>query len=56
MTLYVAFEVLVSGEVGLDDKAVVSNHAASEVPVKLGLRGGQSLWQHSFGSGFKELV
>ena len=56
MTLYVAFDVLVSIEVVLDDKVVVSKNAASEAPVKLGLRGGQSLWQHSFENCFKELA
>ena len=43
MTLYVAFEAVENGEVGLDDRVEISNHAASEPPVKLGLRGGQSV-------------
>ena len=43
MTLYVAFEAIENGEVGLDDRVEISNHAASEPPVKLGLRGGQSI-------------
>ena len=38
MTLYVAFKAIEDGEIGLDDKVIVSNHAASEAPVKLGLR------------------
>ena len=37
MTLYVAFKAIEDGEIGLD-KVIVSNHAASEAPVKLGLR------------------
>ena len=41
MTLYVAFQALEDGEIGLDDKVIISNHAAAEAPVKLGLRGGQ---------------
>ena len=41
MTLYVAFQALENGEIGLDDNVIISNHAAAELPVKLGLRGGQ---------------
>ncbi len=41
MTLYVAFQAIEDGEIGLDDKVIISNHAAAEAPVKLGLRGGQ---------------
>ena len=43
MTLYVAFKAIEDGEIGLDDKVIVSNHAASEIPAKLGLRGGQKV-------------
>ena len=43
MTLYVAIKAIEEGEIGLDDKVIVSNHAASEAPVKLGLRGGQKV-------------
>ena len=34
MTLYVAIQAIEEGEVGLDDKVIISNHAASEAPVK----------------------
>ena len=43
MTLYIAFKAIEDGEIGLDDRVIVSNHAASEAPVKLGLRGGQKV-------------
>jgi D-alanyl-D-alanine carboxypeptidase len=43
MTLYVAFQAIEDGEIGLDDKVIISNHAAAEAPVKLGLRGGQKV-------------
>jgi len=43
MTLYVAIQAIEEGEVGLDDKVIISNHAASEAPVKLGLRAGQNV-------------
>ena len=43
MTLYVAFEAIESGEVGLDDRVKISNHAAWEDPAKLGLRHGQEI-------------
>ena len=43
MTLYVAFEAVENGEVGLDDRVEISNHAAWEAPVKLGLRQGQGI-------------
>ena len=43
MTLYVAFEAIENGEVGLDDRVKISNHAASEAPAKLGLRHGQEI-------------
>ena len=37
MTLYVLFDALETGLIGLDDEVLVSNKAASESPVKLGL-------------------
>ncbi|MEL6205955.1 MAG: D-alanyl-D-alanine carboxypeptidase family protein [Pseudomonadota bacterium] len=43
MTLYIAFEAVEAGEIGLDDKVTVSRKAASEVPSKLGLRAGQKI-------------
>lgn len=43
MTLYVAFEAIENGEVDLDDRVKISNHAASEAPAKLGLRQGQEI-------------
>ena len=43
MTLYVVFEAIENGEIGLDDKGVISKHAASEPPSKLGLRAGSSI-------------
>ena len=43
MTLYVVFEAIENGEIGLDDKVVISKHAASEPPSKLGVRAGSSI-------------
>ena len=43
MTLYVVFEAVENGEIGLDDKVRISAHAASEPPSKLGLRAGQTI-------------
>ena len=43
MTLYVAFQAIENGEVGLDDRVEISNHAAWEAPAKLGLRQGQEI-------------
>ena len=43
MTLYVAFEAIENGEIGLDDRVEISNHAAWEAPAKLGLRQGQEI-------------
>ena len=37
MTLYVLFDALETGLIGLDDEVIISNKAASESPVKLGL-------------------
>lgn len=43
MTLYVVFEAVENGEIGLDDLVSISRHAASEPPSKLGLRAGQRI-------------
>nr|WP_177213185.1 D-alanyl-D-alanine carboxypeptidase family protein [Celeribacter neptunius] len=43
MTLYIAFEAIEHGEIGLDDLVTVSRNAASEPPSKLGLRTGQQI-------------
>lgn len=43
MTLYVVFEAIENGEIGLDDKVRISSHAASEPPSKLGLRAGNTI-------------
>ncbi|WP_245759351.1 D-alanyl-D-alanine carboxypeptidase family protein [Tranquillimonas alkanivorans] len=43
MTLYIAFQAVENGEIGLDDKVTISRHAASEPPSKLGLRTGQTI-------------
>ncbi|RYH07425.1 D-alanyl-D-alanine carboxypeptidase family protein [Tropicimonas sp. IMCC6043] len=43
MTLYIAFEAVEHGEIGLDTKVRVSKKAANEVPSKLGLKAGQSI-------------
>ena len=43
LTLYVVFEAVENGEIGLDDKVRISAHAASEPPSKLGLRAGQTI-------------
>ena len=43
MTLYVVFEAVENGEIGLDDRVKISSHAASEPPSKLGLRAGQHI-------------
>ncbi|MEM6577020.1 MAG: serine hydrolase [Pseudomonadota bacterium] len=43
MTLYVVFEAVENGEIGLDDYVRVSRHAASEPPSKLGLKSGQKI-------------
>src|SRR5581483_10493291 len=41
MTLYLTFEALSTGKLKLSDTIVVSPHAASMAPTKLGLRPGQ---------------
>ena len=43
MTLYVVFEAVENGEIGLDDPVTISRHAASEPPSELGLRTGQKI-------------
>ena len=43
MTLYVVFEAIEAGEVGLDDRIRISRHAASEPPSKLGLQAGSTI-------------
>src|SRR6056297_260653 len=43
MTLYIVFEAVENGEIGLDDLVTISRHAASEPPSKLGLRSGQRI-------------
>ncbi|MFP4570490.1 D-alanyl-D-alanine carboxypeptidase family protein, partial [Rhodosalinus sp.] len=43
MTLYVVFEAVQNGEIGLDDLVTISRAAAAEPPSKLGLRPGQQI-------------
>ncbi|WP_371055224.1 serine hydrolase [Rhodosalinus sp. K401] len=43
MTLYVVFEAVENGEIGLDDLVTISRKAAAEPPSKLGLRAGQKI-------------
>ena len=43
MTLYIAFEAVENGEIGLDDMVTISRNAAAEVPSKLGLRAGSRI-------------
>ncbi|WP_370304473.1 serine hydrolase [Pseudooceanicola sp.] len=43
MTLYIAFEAVRNGEISLDTKVRISQHAASEPPSKLGLQAGSSI-------------
>jgi D-alanyl-D-alanine carboxypeptidase len=43
MTLYVVFEAVENGEIGLDDDIVISRNAANEPPSKLGLKAGQRI-------------
>ena len=42
-TLYVAFEAIAAGEVGLDDKVRISSNVASEPIAALGMREGQRI-------------
>jgi D-alanyl-D-alanine carboxypeptidase len=43
MTLYMLFDAIDRGEIGLNDRMVVSRHAAVQAPTKLGLRTGKSI-------------
>ena len=43
MTLYLLFERLEKGELSLDDRISVSEHAAAQAPTKLGLRPGATI-------------
>src|SRR6201991_1358700 len=42
MTLYLTFEALASGKLKLDDRVVMSPHAAAQSPTKLGVAAGDS--------------
>ncbi len=43
MTLYLTFEALASGKLHLEDRVLVSPHAAAQAPTKLGVRAGDSV-------------
>jgi D-alanyl-D-alanine carboxypeptidase len=43
MTLYMLFDAIDRGEIGLNDRMVVSRHAAIQSPTKLGLRVGKTI-------------
>jgi D-alanyl-D-alanine carboxypeptidase (penicillin-binding protein 5/6) len=43
MTLYLAFDALEAGRLHMDDRIVMSPHAAAQAPTKLGLRAGKSI-------------
>ncbi len=43
MTLYLTFEALASGKLRLDDRIVISPHAAAQSPTKLGVSAGDSV-------------
>ena len=43
MTLYVAFQAIQRGEIGLDTEVTITAQAANEPPSKLGLRAGQKI-------------
>ena len=43
MTLYVAFQAVERGEIGLDTEVTITRAAANEPPSKLGLRAGQKI-------------
>ncbi|MFX0542737.1 D-alanyl-D-alanine carboxypeptidase family protein [Roseovarius sp. S4756] len=43
LTLYIAFEAIEHGEIGLDDNVVITRNAANEPPSKLGLKSGQKI-------------
>ena len=43
MTLYIAFEAIERGEISLDTKVRISEHAAAQAPSRLGLKPGQRI-------------
>ncbi len=43
MTLYILFDYIKSGRIGLNDEMPVSAHAASQDPSKLGLKSGDTI-------------
>ncbi len=43
MTLYIAFEAIEHGEIGVDDLVTISANAAKEPPSKLGMKAGQKI-------------
>lgn len=43
MTLYIAFEAIEHGEIGVDDLVTISANAAKEPPSKLGMKPGQKI-------------
>lgn len=43
MTLYIAFQAVSRGEIGLDTEVRITSEAAAEPPSKLGLRAGQTI-------------
>ncbi|MBO6853965.1 MAG: D-alanyl-D-alanine carboxypeptidase [Marivivens sp.] len=43
MTLYIAFQAVERGEIGLDTEVTITREAANEPPSKLGLRAGQKI-------------
>ncbi len=43
MTLYIAFQAIQRGEIGLDTEVTIPAHAAAQPPSKLGLRTGQKI-------------
>ncbi len=43
MTLYIAFQAIQRGEIGLDTEVTITREAAAEPPSKLGLRTGQKI-------------
>ena len=43
MTLYVLFDYIKAGRIGMNDETAVSSHAASQDPSKLGLKKGDTI-------------
>jgi len=43
MTLYIAFQEIEAGRISLDDRVVISKHAAAQPPSRLGLKPGQKI-------------